>query len=387
MAILPNSTVGILGGGQLGRMTAMAAREMGYRVKILDPDPSAAARFLADDQIVAQFDDVDAAVALARQCDVVTLEIEKVGHAALVAAAEHAPVRPGAAVLAVIRERVTQKTWLESNGFPVGPFRVARSFAELEHAHGELAGPCFIKASSGGYDGRGQFEASGPEQAADAWAALFPGAPRDDARAVVERALDIDLEISVMVARNARGDVAVYPPAENHHEHRILAWSVLPASIAPELASRATDVARRLATTIGLEGLLCVELFVVGGKLLVNELAPRPHNSYHTTFVGSATSQFEQHVRAICDLPLGSTEIVRPAAIANLLGDLWVGDRPPAFERALELPCVRLHLYGKAVARPGRKMGHLSATAPSGAAALALVKRARAALERADGID
>ena len=199
---------------------------------------------------------------------------------------------------------------------------------------------------------------------------------------IVERALKIDREISVLVARSPSGQVAVYPPAENHHESRILAWSVLPARISPALARRAEELARGVAEALAIEGLLCVEIFEIDGELLINELAPRPHNSYHASVVGAATSQFEQHVRAVCDLPLGSTAVVRPAAIANLLGDIWTPATPP-FERALELPGVRLHLYGKAGARPGRKMGHLSATADTPDAAVALVREAKARLAQA----
>ncbi len=379
--IVPGATLGILGGGQLGRMTAMAAREMGYRVRVLDPDPGCAARFLSDAQVVASFDDAAAAAELARTCDVATLEIEKVALSVLDAVAARIPMRPGRTVLEIIRDRTRQKTWLADAGFPVGPFRVATDASALEQALSELAAPCFIKAASGGYDGRGQFEASGPGQASLAWAELFPKSGPTDS-VVVERALAIDVELSVMVARNAAGDVAVYPPAQNHHESRILAWSVIPALLDATLLARAEEIAREVAATIGLEGVLCVELFVVNGELFVNELAPRPHNSYHATFVGSATSQFEQHVRAVCNLPLGDTRTIRPAAIANLLGELWSAG-PPAFERALALPCVRLHLYGKADARPGRKMGHLSATADSPEAAIALVQRARDALSRA----
>jgi 5-(carboxyamino)imidazole ribonucleotide synthase len=375
VGIAPGSTIGILGGGQLGRMTAMAAREMGFRVRVLDPDPNCAARFLVDEQVVAPFDDQDAAVRLAGACNVLTLEIEKIGTAGLRRAAEIVPVRPGAAVLDIIQDRVAQKTWLDRTGFPVGAYQVATTEAEIAAALQQL-GPSIVKAARGGYDGRGQFEAAGPGDAPAAHQSLAGEA------CVVERALPIEREISVMVARRPNGDTAVYPPALNHHEQRILAWSVLPAPIDPHLASRAEEIARGIAAALSIEGLVCVELFVVDGDLLVNELAPRPHNSYHASVVGSATSQFEQHVRAVCDLPLGSTRSIRPAAIANLLGDAWAGGEP-AFERALELPGVRVHLYGKAGARPGRKMGHLSATADTPEAAVALVKEAKARLGQA----
>jgi len=375
--IAPGKTIGIFGGGQLGRMTAMAAREMGYRVRVLDPDPACSARPVADEHVVAAFDDAEAARRFASGVDVVTLEIEKIGLDALAAAEALAPVRPARSVLAVVQDRIAQRAWLDRAGLPVGPYRAAHDAPELARALEALGGTCFVKAARGGYDGRGQFETTSSAQAEEAFAALG-GVP-----CLVEKALPIEREISVMVARRPSGECVAYPPAENHHERRILAWSVLPAtSIAPPLARRAEDLARAIADGLRLEGILCVELFVVGGELLVNELAPRPHNSYHASFVGAATSQFEQQVRAVCDLPLGSVEIVRPAAIANLLGDLWIDNDPPPFDRALAIPGVRVHLYGKAGARPGRKMGHLSATGPTPEHAVASVLAANAALAR-----
>jgi len=355
-------------------MTAMAAREMGFRLRVLDPDPNCAARFLVDEQVVAPFDDHDAAVRLARSCDVLTLEIEKIGTAGLRRAAEIVPVRPGAAVLDIIQDRVAQKTWLDRTGFPVGAYQVATTEAEVATALQTL-GASFVKAARGGYDGRGQFEASGPGDAPAAHA--------------IDGGVGVVLLSSEERGRGKEGRSRWrpyhykkdYPPAQNHHEQRILAWSVLPAPIDPHLASRAEEIARGIAAALAIEGLVCVELFVVDGDLLVNELAPRPHNSYHASVAGSATSQFEQHARAVCDLPLGSTQSIRPAAIANLLGDAWAGGEP-AFERALELPGVRVHLYGKS-ARPGRKMGHLSATADTPEAAVALVREAKARLGQA----
>lgn len=379
MALLPGGTIGILGGGQLGRMTAMAARELGYRIHALDPDPSCAARFVVEQCITAPFDDALAAAWLAHHAGVVTIEIESIAHEALLAAAQHAPVRPGPAVVAMIQDRIAQKSWLAGHGFPVGPFRIARSEADLEEALRTLGGKCFVKLSRGGYDGRGQFEAVEPEDATAGWLAM------DRQPCVVERALDLEAELSVLVARSPSGEVAVHPPAMNHHEKRILAWSVLPAPLPPALLRRAEEIARALATDLGVEGLLVIEMFLVNGELLVNELAPRPHNSFHASAVGCATSQFEQHVRAVCDLPLGSTRVLRPSAIVNLLGDLWRDDgAAPPFERVLASPDVRLHLYGKRVARPGRKMGHLSATGDTPEDAVARVQAAYAAV-RAPG--
>jgi len=357
-------------------MLAMAAREMGYHVRALDPDPRCAARFSVEEHLVASFDDEAAAERLGRSCDVVTLEIEKIATSCLDAAGRAAPVRPGSAALEIIQNRARQKTFLDAHGLPVGPFRVVRSAEQLGFALLELGGVCFVKAAAGGYDGRGQFETTSAEQAAEAWSALKASS------CVVEKALAIDAELSVLVARAPSGALIVYPPALNHHVDRVLAWSVLPAPIEPRVAERVRELARAAAEALSIEGLLCIEFFVLGGDVLVNELAPRPHNSYHASVVGSATSQFEQCVRAICDLPLGSVDTLRPAAIANLLGDAWLGASPPSFDAALELPGVRVHLYGKTGARPGRKMGHLSASAATAEEAVALVQLAKTRLTR-----
>lgn len=378
--ILPGSTLGILGGGQLGRMMAMAARTLGYHVRALDPDASCASRFVVDKLVTASFEDADAAAELARGCDVVTLEIEKVSQASLKAAAKHAPVRPSAGVLEIIQDRIKQKTWLDKRGFPVGPFSVARTANQLAGAALRMRAPAYVKAARGGYDGRGQFFLTAPEMAEAAWTELG-GHP-----CVVERALEIDAEVSILVARSPSGETAVYPPSLNHHEERILEHCVIPAPISPKIAKRATHIAREIADAIEVIGLLVVEFFITkGGKLLVNELAPRPHNTFHGTEVGCLTSQFEQAVRAVCDLPLGSTEPVRSVAVYNLLGELWHSSDAsprgsPAFDRALALPGVRVHLYGKREARAGRKMGHISAAAKTPKAAVALVKKARALL-------
>lgn len=374
--ILPGATLGLLGGGQLGRMTALAAVSMGYRVVALDPHPDCPARPLVERCWTASFDDADAAAELARHADVVSLEIEKIALAALDAAARHAPVRPGSAVLGVVQDRIAQKRWLARHGFPLGDWREAQSADDLAEAVRELGGRCFAKAGFGGYDGRGQAEIAGTDGLAEAFAALG-GVPL-----AVERALPLEREISVMVARRPGGECVAYPPAWNVQSERILEVSLLPAPIAPAMAARAEQIALAIAEALAVEGLLCVEMFVVGGELLVNELAPRPHNSYHASVRGSTTSQFEQMVRAICDLPLGATDTVAPAAIANLLGDLWHDGRSPDFAAALAVPGVRLHLYGKAEARPGRKMGHLSSLGATPDEALARVQAAADALRR-----
>jgi 5-(carboxyamino)imidazole ribonucleotide synthase len=363
--ILPGATIGIFGGGQLGRMTAMAARAMGYRIHVLDPDPACPARFVVDECIEAGWDDSREAANLARGCDVVTLEIEQIAPASMESAGAFAPVRPGRAMLAILQNRVEQKDWLRRNGFPVGEYRAVRSIDALREAIVALGGRCFCKSSTGGYDGRGQGKVGfkeGADFAAEiqgAWEALGQG------EGVVEQAIDLEREISVLVARAPNGEVKVYPAAWNHHDNQILTWSVIPAPIPAAMEMEARKIAEEIADTFQLEGLLAVEMFVsTDGRLLVNELAPRPHNSYHASERACVTGQFEQHVRAICDLPLGGVEVVQPAAIANLLGDLWQGEagpKEPKFDAALSVPGVRLHLYEKLKPRRGRKMGHLSA--------------------------
>ena len=354
--ILPGGRIGILGGGQLGRMMAMPARTLGYDVDALDPDPDCPARGVVDRCITANFDDADAAADLAQRCDVVTLEIEQISLPSLEAAARFAPVRPGIGVMEIVQDRARQKHWLSAHGYPLGEYRTAGSPEELVRAAAEFADQAFVKACTGGYDGRSQVRVSGADDASAAWAAL------GGRFCVVERALDIEAELSVMVARRPDGQTTTYPPAVNHHEQRILDWSVIPGSLSPTVTANAVELGRSIAESLGVEGLLAVELFLIDGdRLLVNELAPRPHNTFHATEAACLTSQFEQAVRAVCNLPLGSVEVARPAAIVNLLGDLWADGAAPAFEAALQLEGVRLHLYGKRVARPGRKMGHLSA--------------------------
>ena len=357
--ILPGSTISILGGGQLGRMTAMAARSMGYRVQVMDPDPSCPARFVVDACFEGAWDDEKVAARLARGCDVVTFEIEQVSLAVLDAAAKYAPVRPGRELLGIIQDRVAQKRWLREHGFPLGEYREVLSEEDLQLALDAFSMDCFVKSARGGYDGRSQVrvtaETSGEEKR-QVWAAL------GESPCVAEKGVELDREISVMVARSPGGQLTSFPSATNHHENQILVWSVLPSDIPAELEAEARKIAGDIADQMKLEGLLAVEMFVTQqGEVLVNELAPRPHNSYHASEQACVTSQFEQHVRAVCNLPLGSVEIVRPAAIANLLGDVWLRGEP-RFDRALAVPGVSLHLYEKHAPRKGRKMGHLAAT-------------------------
>jgi 5-(carboxyamino)imidazole ribonucleotide synthase len=377
--ILPGATIGILGGGQLGRMTAMAARSLGYRIHVMDPDPSCPARFVVDACFEGDWNDARAAADLARGSDVVTLEIEQVSLACLDAAAQYAPVRPGRELMRIIQDRILQKDWLRDHGFPVGRYRAIESLDELREAALALGGRCFVKTARGGYDGRGQAKIgfagrSLAEEAQEAWQSL------GERPCVVEQALDLDKEVSVMVARSPSGEVKSFPSAANHHENQILVWSVIPSSIPADLEVRAQALALRLAEELSLEGLLAVEMFLTKeGSLLVNELAPRPHNSYHASERACVTSQFEQAVRTVCDLPLGAVDVVQPAAIANLLGDVWLKGNP-RFDLALGVPGVRLHLYEKHQPRKGRKMGHLSAVGATPEEAIARVLEAQGLL-------
>jgi len=365
--ILPGATIGFLGGGQLGRMTAFAARSMGFDVHVLDPDPDCASKAVASRTITAPFTDVSAAIDLASHCDVVTLEIEQIHPDVLDAVASRTPLHPGRDAVFIIQDRIRQKQWLAKEGFAVGRFATATSGEDIADAV-RAFGACIAKSTHGGYDGRGQVRLADPALGESTWSALG-GMP-----CIVEQRIDIAFEISVLVARNASGDIVVYPPSRNHHTSGILTWAVTPALISSELADRATTLAASIATRLNVVGLLAVECFVTStDELLVNELAPRPHNTYHHSERANVTSQFEQLVRAVCNLPLGDTAVVTPAAIVNLLGEVWLQDAPPAMHDAMRVPDTRLHLYGKTSARTGRKMGHLSAIGDSSQQALSRV--------------
>jgi len=362
--ILPGATIGFLGGGQLARMAALAARSMGYEVHVLDPDPECPARAVASHTVTARYDDVEAATAFARTCDVITLDIEQVSTASIAAASLHAPVHPGAAPIHIIQDRGRQKEWLRQNGFPVAPFRIARTPMEVATAY-EALGRSIAKTTSGGYDGRGQARIRSTHDL-DAAGALTLAAT-----VVVEQWIELTGEISVMVARSSTGEVGTFPLSWNHHDNGVLTWAMTPAPVSDATTEAAIALASSIAAELDIVGLLAVELFITADDtLMVNELAPRPHNTFHATERACLTSQFEQQVRAVCGLPLGSTALHAAGAIVNLLGDLWPTDgQHPAWERALEVPGVRLHLYGKKIAKPGRKMGHLSAVGPTSDAA------------------
>jgi len=354
-------------------MTAMAARSMGYEVRVLDPERDCPARPVATATITAPWADAAAAAELARGCAAVTLEIEQIPRPSLEAAAAVAPLCPGVETVYIIQERARQKEWLAQNGFPLGAFRTVRHAATTADAVAAL-GASIVKSAMGGYDGRGQVRVKTADEGRAAFERL--GAPV----CVVEAFLDIATEVSVLVARRSDGVAVAYPTSRNFHTDGVLTWAVTPSGVPEARESAARVLALGIAEKLGIVGLLAVEMFILkDGTLLVNELAPRPHNTYHHSERAHPTSQFEQLVRAICHLPLGAVDVVRPAAIHNLLGDLWT-DRAPDFAAALAVPGVRVHLYGKKEARPGRKMGHLSADGATPDEALQRVRTAYAAL-------
>ena len=373
--IVPPATLGILGGGQLGRYAVMAAASMGYRTMVLDPDPSAPAGLLAHEHLVAAYDDPDALRRLAFDCDGVTTEFENPPAAALDELAATLVVAPSAAAVRIAQDRIVEKAFLVENGFPVGRHQVFDGDDPVIDASLVDAG-AIVKTARLGYDGKGQRTVVGVAETHAAWADLGGVA------CVVEQRLELDTELSVIVGRTASGDVEAWPVAENTHVDGILDLSVVPAAVPAKLADRAVGLAMAIADALDYVGVLGVELFVAEGELLVNELAPRPHNSGHWTLDACITSQYEQQVRALCGLGLGSPAMTAPAiAMVNLLGDLWEGGDPD-WAAVLDEPKAKLHLYGKAEARPGRKMGHLTVTAPGTTAATARALELREAAAR-----
>jgi 5-(carboxyamino)imidazole ribonucleotide synthase len=380
--ILPGATLGILGGGQLGSMFAVAAKRMGYRVEAISDVADCPATRVCDRVHVGAYDDPAFLAEVGRGLDVVTFEFENVPAAAGEALAEVTAVRPEPRVLHTTQERVREKAFLVANGFPCAPHRVVRSRDDLVAAVAALGLPAVLKTAAFGYDGKGQMKLAAPADVEPAWAAL--GAGRGGPQTLVlEGWIDFDCEISVVAARGLDGTVAAFAPTRNAHAHHILDVSSVPAGLPDSVLSAAADTAGRILAALGVVGVACVEFFVTkDGRVLVNEIAPRTHNSGHLTIEACETSQFEQQVRAVCGLPLGSTRLVAPAAMANLLGDCWGADpvrtpRTPDWAAALAVPGVRLHLYGKREPRLGRKMGHLTAVADSVAEAVARVEEAR----------
>jgi len=380
---LPGSTIGVMGGGQLGRMFALEAHRMGYRVHTFSPERGSSTGQVGAKEFVAGYDDEAAVRDFARSIDVLTFEFENIPVQCAEWAADHCEVRPAGRILHICQHRLREKEFLASAGAPLPPFRRITSAEALKAAVAELGAPAVLKSASFGYDGKGQCKILPGDDLEAVWA------PFEGTEAVLEGFVRFEKEVSVLVARGADGAVATYPVCENAHANHILDVTTVPASISPAVAEKARALATTIASAIDLVGLLAVEMFVLPGKetgetgesgeLLVNELAPRPHNSGHYSFGASVTSQFEQQLRAVCGLPLGSTESMKPAAMANLLGDLWAGGEPD-WEALLALPEVKLHLYGKPGARPGRKMGHIVALGETVEEAAALARKARALL-------
>jgi 5-(carboxyamino)imidazole ribonucleotide synthase len=374
--IPPGSRLGVLGSGQLGRMFAIAARRLGYRVHVLSPDTDTPTGQVADVETVGPYDDLDAIARFARSVDVLTFEFENVPTSATDRAAQHVPVRPAGRVLYTTQNRLREKTWLRDAGIPVTPFAPVRSAGELAAALELLGTPAILKTASWGYDGKGQVRIETQEDAVAAWQAL------QGAEAILEAFIDLEAELSVIGVRGIDGSFAHYGPVRNTHRDHILDSTLAPGGFSEDVTRRAEATAHAILEKLDVVGVLCVEFFLArDGQLLVNELAPRPHNSGHYSIDACVTCQFEQQVRAVCGLPLGSTRLLRPAAMVNLLGDLWAQGEPH-FERALASPEVHLHLYGKSSARPGRKMGHITALGATAEEAMARALEARAALTR-----
>jgi 5-(carboxyamino)imidazole ribonucleotide synthase len=375
-SILPGSTIGVLGGGQLGRMFAMAARRLGYRVHTLAPEHDTPTGQIADVEIVASYDDVDRVREFARAVDVVTFEFENVPAAAAAAAAEVAIVRPNGHALEIAQHRIREKAFLRTRGVPVAPYVEVHREADLLDGIQRIGRPAVLKTAALGYDGKGQVAIQQETDVLEAWQTL---GRRD---AVLEAFIDLEREISVIAARGVDGDLAFFDPFDNTHRHHILDVTMCPAPVPTAIAGEAIDMTRAVLEGLDYVGILCIEFFISrDGRLMVNELAPRPHNSGHLTFDACRTSQFEQQLRAICGFSLGAPDLIRPAAMANLLGDLWA-DGEPDWAAALAMRDVKLHLYGKTTARPGRKMGHLTALAQTPERARERVLAARHALTR-----
>ena len=371
---LPGATIGLMGSGQLGRMFAIAARRMGYRIEVYSPEKDTPAGQFADREVTGAYEDESAVRAFAKGLDLLTFEFENIPRQTIEWCAMECEVRPGSSILHTAQNRLREKDFLSAASIPVAPYRAVRSAADLASAFEEIKTPAILKSAAFGYDGKGQRLIEQTDRLDEIWA----DRPGDEL--ILERAVDFEKEVSLIVARGPTGETATFPVCENMHRNHILDITVVPARISSAVEKSAADLARAIAEKMSLVGLLAVEMFLQrDSTLLVNELAPRPHNSGHWTIEGCATSQFEQHVRAVCGLPLGPTTILRPSAMANVLGDVW-RDGEPHWAAALGVKGVHLHLYGKHEPRPRRKMGHLTALANTPDAAIRAVSSAREAL-------
>ena len=356
-AILPGATLGILGSGQLGRMFAQAAARLGYRVHVYSPLADSPTEQVADQATVAEYDDIDELTKFANAIEVVTLEFENVPTTAVETLSQHVPVRPSGKVQFVVQNRLREKLFLQQTGIACAPFAEVTTAEQLATAVDKIGLPAVLKTAESGYDGKGQSKITTPAEASTAWSSV------DQVPAVLEGWVAFQRELSILVARSPSGQVAIHGPLANDHVNHILDVSLFPLAELDPILDEAQQIGRKIVEALDLVGICCIEFFLtVDGQLLVNELAPRPHNSGHLTIDACLTSQFEQQVRAICDLPLGSGESVVPAAMVNLLGELWEQGEPN-WQAVLSDPQVHLHLYGKADPRAGRKMGHLTVLA------------------------
>lgn len=377
--ILPDAMLGVLGGGQLGRMFTMAARTMGYQVLVLDPDPHSPAGSIANEHLQAGYQDPQALEQLAQHCAAITIEFENIPVESLRILEQHCPVRPSASAVAIAQDRIREKTFLRDHGLDTAPFQPILSSDDLASAPQALPLPGLLKTAGLGYDGKGQVAAGNIDEALSGFETLGRTA------CVLEQKVDLERELSVILARSVDGATAVYPVAENIHEAGILDITVVPAREDPAIATQAVEMACRLADELDYCGVLAVEFFHTrDGKLLINEIAPRPHNSGHYTVDACLTSQFEQQVRTLCGLPPGDTKLLSPVVMVNLLGDLWTGGTPH-WDRIFDNPRALLHLYGKRQARAGRKMGHFNCLAPDTGTALRMAEDIRKSLATPTG--
>lgn len=390
--LLPGSTIGVFGSGQLGRMLALEARRMGYSLHTFSPESNSPTGQVADREVTASYDDQEAVRAFTKSVDAITFEFENVPSLVAEAAAlEGIPVRPSGNILFAAQNRVREKRLLQQVGLPVTPHRAFTTFAELLAAADELGFPAILKTASFGYDGKGQIRLASQKEVEGAWKSVGqqPG--------VLETLVEFSRELSIVAARGVDGAFAAFPLVENRHVNHILDVTIAPADVAPSVARQAESLARKLFEALEVVGVLCIEFFLLphagadkkalrssnqtGGRLLINEIAPRPHNSGHWTIEGAVTSQFEQQLRTVAGLAPGSTHQLGRSVMLNLLGDLWK-DGEPDWSALLAYPAAKLHLYGKKAPRPGRKMGHLTVTAATTAAALETGLAARSALRQ-----